>query len=304
MQWAEKTDFPKVFKLRGGAGSSNVHLIRTKKQAKQFINKAFSDGFSSVSRIDLLTERLWHFKCDKNLKSLLSIWKGVARLFIPTELEKQLNNEKGYIYFQEFIPENSFDIRVIIIGKRAFGIKRMVRDNDFRASGSRSIVFDPKQISEECVKLAFDYTNRIIKNGGKIFLIPNVVIDYFARDKVSKLSQMFYQYGLFKPLVNKKLGSSATVRQFFPLLFVLLIILAMFFLAFQLPFYGIFLSGLGLYFMLAIIFAVKEGDSFSESLFIPILYFVLHVSYGFGYIRGIFRFLILKKVGIIVEANR
>jgi len=125
------------------------------------ISKAFSNGFSSVNRVGLFTERLWHFKRDKNLKSFLSIWKGLARLFIPTELEKQLNNELGYIYFQEFVPENSFDIRVIVIGKRAFGIKRMVRDNDFRASGSGSIVFDPDQISEECIKLAFEYTNRI-----------------------------------------------------------------------------------------------------------------------------------------------
>jgi glutathione synthase/RimK-type ligase-like ATP-grasp enzyme len=160
-QWAEKTDFPKVFKLRGGAGSSNVHLIRTKRQAMHIISKAFSNGFSSVNRVGLFTERLWHFKRDKNLKSFLSIWKGLARLFIPTELEKQLNNELGYIYFQEFVPENSFDIRVIVIGKRAFGIKRMVRDNDFRASGSGSIVFDPDQISKECIKLAFEYTNRI-----------------------------------------------------------------------------------------------------------------------------------------------
>jgi len=149
-----------------------------------------------------------------------------------------------------------------------------------------------------------EFNGRIIKNGGKIFLIPDVVIDYFARDKVSKLSQMFYQYGLFKPLVNKKLGSSATIRQFFPLLFVLLILFTLIFLTFQLPFYEVFLTGLGLYLVLAISFAVKEGDSFSESLFIPILYFVLHVSYGFGYIRGIFRFLVLKKAGISVATNR
>ncbi|MCX6239695.1 MAG: hypothetical protein NTY07_19485 [Bacteroidia bacterium] len=160
-RWAEKTDFPKVFKLRGGAGSSNVHLIRTKSQAIHFINKAFSNGFSSVSRIGLLTERLWHLKRDKSLKAFFSIGKGLARLFIPTELEKQLNKERGYIYFQEFIPENSFDIRIIVIGKRAFGIKRMVRDNDFRASGSGSIVFDAEQINPECLKLAFEYTSRI-----------------------------------------------------------------------------------------------------------------------------------------------
>jgi glycosyltransferase involved in cell wall biosynthesis len=149
-----------------------------------------------------------------------------------------------------------------------------------------------------------EFNGRIIKNGGEIFLIPDVVIDYYARDKVSKLSQMFYQYGLFKPLVNKKLGSSATVRQFFPLLFVLLIIAALVFLIFNLPFYEVLLAGLGLYLILAVSFAVKEGDTMNQSLIIPVLYFILHVSYGWGYMRGVFRFLILKKTGINVEANR
>jgi glycosyltransferase involved in cell wall biosynthesis len=149
-----------------------------------------------------------------------------------------------------------------------------------------------------------EFNGRIIKNGGKIFLIPDVIIDYYARDKVSKLSQMFYQYGLFKPLVNKKLGSSATVRQFFPLLFVLLLFAAMVFLTFSLPFYELLLAGLGLYLILAITFAVKDGDTLGQALLMPILYFVLHVSYGYGYIRGILRFLILRKTGVSVEANR
>ena len=57
---------------------------------------------------------------------------------------------------------------------------------------------------------------RLIKHGGKIYLIPYIVVDYFARDTIKKTGKMFYQYGLYKPLVNKKLGSPATVRQFFP----------------------------------------------------------------------------------------
>ena len=61
-----------------------------------------------------------------------------------------------------------------------------------------------------------ELNGRIIKNGGKIYLLPDVEIKYFARDKISKVRKMFYQYGLYKPLGNKKLGSPATIRQFFP----------------------------------------------------------------------------------------
>jgi glutathione synthase/RimK-type ligase-like ATP-grasp enzyme len=59
------------------------------------------------------------------------------------ETEKKFNPEKNYVYFQDFIPQNDFDIRIIVIGKRAFAIKRMVRKGDFRASGSGNIKYDP-----------------------------------------------------------------------------------------------------------------------------------------------------------------
>lgn len=140
-----------------------------------------------------------------------------------------------------------------------------------------------------------EFNGRIIKNGGKIFLIPDIIIDYFARDKISKLSKMFYQYGLFKPLVNKKLKSSATLRQFFPLIFVLLLATAILFTTFQLVGYKILLAFVGVYFILAAFFGVKEGDNIKQIFLLPVLYFVLHISYGLGYLIGIFRFLILKK---------
>src|SRR5690606_29697488 len=70
-------------------------------------------------------------------------------------------NEKDYVYFQEFIPNNTFDIRVIVIGGRAFALKRMVRENDFRASGSGHIIYDKGQIDERCVKLAFEVNKKL-----------------------------------------------------------------------------------------------------------------------------------------------
>ena len=39
-----------------------------------------------------------------------------------------------------------------------------------------------------------EFNGRIIKNGGHIYLLPDVEIKYFARDKISKVYKMFYQY--------------------------------------------------------------------------------------------------------------
>ncbi len=41
LNWIEQTSFPKVFKLRGGGGSANVQLVKTKNEAIKIINKAF-----------------------------------------------------------------------------------------------------------------------------------------------------------------------------------------------------------------------------------------------------------------------
>lgn len=39
---------PKVFKLRGGAGSQNVALIRSAKEGKEIIAQAFGKGFKNT----------------------------------------------------------------------------------------------------------------------------------------------------------------------------------------------------------------------------------------------------------------
>lgn len=186
------------------------------------------------------------------------------------------------------------------------GAKKVMEVDTVPFGCFRREVFDRIGLfDEELIRNQDDeFNGRIIKNGGKIFLVPAVIIDYFARDNLSKLSKMFYQYGLFKPLVNKKLGTSTSTRQYFPLILILLIIVSFVFTAFQLPAYWFLLSILSIYLLLAFAFAIKEGDNISQVLTLPILYLVLHISYGWGYLMGIIRFFILKKSGINVEANR
>ena len=57
IEWINKTTFPKVFKLRGGAGSANVKLAKHKNQAIKFVNKSFGKGFSQFDRLGNLKER-------------------------------------------------------------------------------------------------------------------------------------------------------------------------------------------------------------------------------------------------------
>lgn len=159
LNWAKQIKYPKVFKLKGGAGASNVKLVRSYSQATALINTAFGRGFAQFDRLGYFKERFNKFKSGKD--TFIGVLKGFARIFIIPKFAKQLPAERGYIYFQEFIPNNDSDIRVIIIGDKAFAIKRMIREDDFRASGSGNIVYDKNEINESCIQLAFEVNNKI-----------------------------------------------------------------------------------------------------------------------------------------------
>jgi len=159
IDWVSLTGFPKVFKLRGGAGSGNVRLVESKKKALKLINKAFGKGFRQYDKYSNLSER-WR-KYRNNKTDLLDVVKGIIRVGYEPDFSKTIGNERGYVYFQDFIPGNNFDIRVVIIGDKAFAIKRMVRENDFRASGSGFIEYAKENFDESVIKLSFDINNKI-----------------------------------------------------------------------------------------------------------------------------------------------
>jgi glutathione synthase/RimK-type ligase-like ATP-grasp enzyme len=161
LQWVESANYPKVFKLRRGAGSENVLLVNNRGHAEALVEKAFGKGFKVKNRRNFLKERMWHVRRDRSLSSVLGIAKGLGRLIIPKEAEKSFPGERGYVYFQDFIPDNDHDIRVIVIGGKAFAIKRVVRDGDFRASGSGNIVYSPHDIPEECLRLSLDASKKL-----------------------------------------------------------------------------------------------------------------------------------------------
>lgn len=157
--WINNTTFPKVFKLRGGAGASNVMLVRTKGEAKRLIKKAFCSGFSQYNSWSNLKERWRKYRLGKT--DFKDVIKGVIRFFYKTEFAKMHGVEKGYAYFQDFVPNNKFDIRVCVVGDKAFAVKRVVRKNDFRASGSGNLIYTRSEIDERCVKIAFDVNKKI-----------------------------------------------------------------------------------------------------------------------------------------------
>lgn len=159
LEWVANASFPKVFKLRGGAGSSNVKLAKDRAMAVSLVNRAFGSGFSQYQAFDNLKERFRKYRKGKT--GVKDVLKGVVRLAKPPAFAKVGGKERGYIYFQEFIPGNDHDIRVVVIGDKAYAIKRLVRENDFRASGGGNILYEKELFDDALIRLSFDINDKI-----------------------------------------------------------------------------------------------------------------------------------------------
>ncbi len=143
-----------------------------------------------------------------------------------------------------------------------------------------------------------EFNARVKRSGGKIFLIPEIKFTYYSRDSYSKLWRMFFQYGLFKPLVNRKIKIPSTLRQFAPLTLVLSLL---------------FLSGMSFVHPLFLLFllieiVLYEGMILISSISLPkekgilkmIFHFILsihviHFAYGLGYVKGLWKFMLLNE---------
>lgn len=184
MAWVEKADFPKVFKLRRGSGSDHVRLVRDKNTARSLVKKAFGSGFSQYDAGSNLRERWRKFKLGKI--GYTNLMKGVARLGYTTDFARVIGNEKGYIYFQDFIPGNTFDIRVNVADGKAFAVKRMTRDNDFRASGSGFPQFEKYHFPEEVIRIAQEVT--------KTLKLQAVAFDFLQQDGKFLIAELSYGF--------------------------------------------------------------------------------------------------------------
>ncbi len=142
-----------------------------------------------------------------------------------------------------------------------------------------------------------EFNGRLINMGGKIFLIPQVIINYTARDSLCKMRKMYYQYGLYKPLVNKKLGAPATIRQFFPLLFLIGLVAGAILSIFSKWILFAYLSVLLLYLLIGTVVGCMGAIRMHQPILafiMPYVFLNIHLSYGFGYLRGIIK-IILKR---------
>ena len=140
-----------------------------------------------------------------------------------------------------------------------------------------------------------EYNYRVLKNNYKIFLSQKLNCKYYVRASFKKLLRQYFQYGYWKVFVGRKHRALTSFRQLVPFLWVCFLILGLFLSVFcdncRLVFYSI----LSVYLIFALIFARKKSSDFMDIIKICYTFFILHLSYGYGYFVGVYDFIILRK---------
>lgn len=170
----------------------------------------------------------------------------------------------------------------------------------------RELLNEVGLFDEELVRNQDDELNfRVEKSGAKILLSPKIKATYFSRGDFKKLWRQYYQYGFWKVRVIQKHKRPASIRHLIPLMFVLFLTIGGVASIFSGLLAKLYLSILALYLALDLFFAFKisSSKSFKYLPYLVISFPFLHISYGLGFIIGIFNFYIFKS-SKLEESNK
>lgn len=183
LDWLKTAKFPVVFKLKGGAGSTNVILVEDKKYAKRLINKMFGRGILPERFFDRNAVRFKHFNLYKEIHHLGG---NILRKMRGEDVSSFWQLHKNYVLFQKFLPNNDYDTRVAVIGNRASAFRRYVRENDFRASGSKNLDMDRSKVDLDFVKIGMDISKKLG--------FQSMAYDFIYDDEKPALVEISYTY--------------------------------------------------------------------------------------------------------------
>lgn len=131
INYLKNAKYPLISKISTGSASFGVDKLENYEQAKKVIDQIFS-------------------------------YKGKQTYF-------KYSNQKDYVYFQDFIEDATYDLRVMSVGDDLFGYYRYPNKGDFRASGAGN--YEKKEIPNEALELAYQVKEKF----GSSFLATDFV---------------------------------------------------------------------------------------------------------------------------------
>lgn len=180
-------------------------------------------------------------------------------------------------------------------------------DSVFYGCWRKSTLLKAGLFDEELVRNQDDELNlRITRKGGKIWQSPDIVCWYTPRTTIKSLFRQYFQYGFWKVAVIRKHSLPASWRHLVPGTFVLahaLLLGAMLFgLLSAAPSVSsvagtAWLSMMAVYGAASMIAAgtAAARSSWAVYPFLPPLFLIYHLSYGIGFVVGLFYWLRLRS---------
>lgn len=204
----------------------------------------------------------------------------------------------GNTYIQKAIAFATCSTFGIGWGKFHYSDKEEFVDTVYLGAFQKSIfekvgIFDPEmQYSEDN-----EFNLRIMKSGGKILLSPKIKSHYFPRESLKELWRQYFKYGYFKLKVMQKHKIKISFRHFIPSCFVatlfISVLLTFYKSLFAYLFYLVTSSYIAISFLFSLKIVLDKGIRYLPIL--PIVFATLHLSYGIGFLKGIWDFIVLKK---------
>lgn len=147
-----------------------------------------------------------------------------------------------------------------------------------------------------------DFNFKISEMGGKIFITPKIRSYYYPRDSYEGLVKQYFGYGLWKVAVIKKHKKPARISHLIPMLFVLFLIPGGILSLFSKRIRKLYAAILGLYVGLDIAASfdlkdVDDQDGIMLRFRLILIHFLLHLSYGCGFLAGIYKFILKEEKG-------
>ena len=128
---------------------------------------------------------------------------------------------------------------------------------------------------------------RIRKNGGKIYLSSDIHLSYYCRDSIKGISTMARKNGMWNIITMKLCPGSMGARHFIPFLFVISVLGLGVLGVIHSLFWILLGMELALYFILDVLFSIKQAINAKEFFALIMLFPIFHIAYGIGSMIGI-----------------
>ena len=200
------------------------------------------------------------------------------------------------------VGDNAFGEAVALSTSHPFGVggsrfhyatEPMEVDTVYMGASPRQVFERAGRFDEEMVRNQDDEFNyRLRAAGGRIWLDPHIRSTYHVRSSWRSLWRQYYQYGFWKVRVFQKVPGSAQIRHWVPPLFALYVVGGLL-AALLLPGLRLaYLAGLLVYLVanLVVSMRIAARTGWRHILRVPIVFAILHLSYGLGFWAGMARF--------------